>query len=117
MLGIMAYNAKHNQYGCLDEHEVLRHSDVELCAMGALAFLFFSIFHVAGLNPSAHWFMPDLNSRNFREYGRRPWYNHHIFFSTKPEVGLTYEGEFLCRDCVEPADVACSILQPGEADA
>ncbi|GBE80419.1 hypothetical protein SCP_0301340 [Sparassis crispa] len=42
-------NAKHNQQGRLDEHGAIRHREVELCPVRALAFLFFGFFHVLHL--------------------------------------------------------------------
>jgi hypothetical protein len=40
----LAGNVKHNQTGRTDEYGAFRHRKVELCPVGALAFLFFAYF-------------------------------------------------------------------------
>ncbi|GBE87700.1 hypothetical protein SCP_1103770 [Sparassis crispa] len=46
VLAALADNAKHNQEGRLDEHGTIRHRNVRVCPVGALAMLFFIVFHV-----------------------------------------------------------------------
>lgn len=87
----MATNAKHNQHGRLDEHGIMRHSDVQVCAVGALAFLLWATFHVTNFTPAADEFTSNFASTNSGPFGERRWYAYHVFFGTKPEVKMTYE--------------------------
>ncbi|KAF7324058.1 hypothetical protein MKEN_00628200 [Mycena kentingensis (nom. inval.)] len=80
-LAIIANQAKHNQIGRVEEHAAFRHRIVELCPIGALGFLYFSIFHV--LNIPVPDFAPDFNDPKFGDWGRRDWYNLHVFSTSK----------------------------------
>ncbi|KAL1710337.1 hypothetical protein EV121DRAFT_266619 [Schizophyllum commune] len=51
---------KHIQDGRVEEHAALRHRDVELCCVGAMALYLFALFHIAG-NPRPV-FAPDFSS-------------------------------------------------------
>jgi hypothetical protein len=80
----LADNAKHNQTGRTDEHGALRHRKVELCPVGAVAFLFFTHFHVLGSPVPS--FEPDFTT----EYGRHEWYEYHVFYTTSVRSEMTY---------------------------
>lgn len=91
ILAALANNAKHNQYGRLDEHGIMRHRHVDVCPVGALALLFFAIFHVLQLPSPA--FAPDLTDPSYGQHGRRDWYQYLVFFVKKPDQPMTYESK------------------------
>ncbi|KAJ7048605.1 hypothetical protein C8F01DRAFT_1266940 [Mycena amicta] len=72
---------KHNQTGCVDEHAVFRHRIVELCAVGAIAFFYFSHFHI--LNNTIPGFALDFTDPGYGDYGRWDWYTLHVFSISK----------------------------------
>lgn len=88
-LVILADNAKHNQTGRTDEFGALRHRVPELCSIGALAFLFFAIFHIQ--EPPNLDFKPDFSDKNYGEYGRRDWYRWFVFTTTGITSPMSYE--------------------------
>src|SRR5262245_52643368 len=77
----LADNAKHNQTGRVDEHGALRHRLPELCGVGALAMLFFAMFHI--LDHPLPDFSPDFAAQDCGQYGVRPWYQYHVFWPTR----------------------------------
>lgn len=88
-LAALADNAKHNQTGRTDEHGALRHRQVELCAVGGLAMLFFAYFHI--LETPVPDFSPDFLDDKFGEWGRREWYQYHVFSTKDLKSEMTYE--------------------------
>ncbi|KAJ3502645.1 hypothetical protein NLJ89_g8791 [Agrocybe chaxingu] len=76
-LGFLADQAKTNTSGRVDEHALFRHRHPELCGFGALAFFFFSYFHILKKPPPE--FAPDFCDVEHSEYGRRDWYGHFLF--------------------------------------
>jgi hypothetical protein len=93
VLAALADNAKHNQTGRVDEHGAIRHAQVELCPVGALACLFFAHFHILGCAPPN--FAPDFSNKDYGEYGHRKWYEYHVFYTSCPTKEMTYESEWL----------------------
>ncbi|GBE83165.1 hypothetical protein SCP_0502120 [Sparassis crispa] len=89
VLAALADNAKHNQQGRLDEHEAICHREVELCPVGALAFLFFGFFHVLHL-PLPN-LLPDFEDNACGEYGRGDWYGYHVFWGKQPAAAMSYD--------------------------
>lgn len=91
----LADNAKHNQMGRVDEHGALRHRVTELCGVGALAMLFFAHFHIMA-RPVPD-FSPNFEGPDSGEYGHRPWYKYHVFYSTArggdPEQPMSYDSQ------------------------
>ena len=74
---MLANNAKHNQHGRVDEHGVMRHRQVELCPVGAMALLFFTHFHRNSV--PAPDFEPQFDQPEYSEYGHQAWYNNYLF--------------------------------------
>ncbi|GLB45911.1 hypothetical protein LshimejAT787_3700140 [Lyophyllum shimeji] len=89
VLVALADNGKTNQSGRVDEFGAFRHRRVELCAVGSLAMLFFGYFHILGM--PAPDFMPDFTANGYGEYGRRAWYEYHVFSTTTPESQMSYD--------------------------
>jgi hypothetical protein len=91
VLAALADNAKHNQHGRVDEHSVIQHCQVELCAIGALAFMFFGHFHVLDCPPLK--FAPDFANKQYGEYGHREWYSHHVFYAGSTMREMLYDSK------------------------
>ena len=88
----LADNAKHNQTGRVDEHGTMRHRTVELCSVGAIAMLFFGVFHIR--KDAVPDFKPDFSHADYGEYGRRAWYDIAVFPSSKSlTTQMSYESE------------------------
>ena len=85
----MADNAKHNKDGRVDEHGALRHRNVNLCPVGALAMMFFAYFHVLSL--PVPQFEPDFTNTNYGEYGYRLWYEYYVFSGEKVDKQMSYD--------------------------
>ena len=68
---------KHIQDGRVEEHAALRHRDVELCCVGAMALYLFALFHITGSPRPV--FAPDFSSTEAGEFGRREWYALYVF--------------------------------------
>ncbi|TFY73269.1 hypothetical protein EWM64_g10743, partial [Hericium alpestre] len=92
VLGIYSDNAKHNQQGRVDESGVIRHRLVELCPVGAIAFLFWAHFHVQSAAVPA--FAPDFSDKGFGQYGRRDWYAHHLFWGKDINQSMSYDNHY-----------------------
>jgi hypothetical protein len=90
---VLADGAKHNQQGRVDEHGALRHRFVDHCAVGAFALLLFSHFHVLGL-PVPN-FAPDFDDDSCGEFGRRQWYDYHMFWAQSIESEMCYDSVYL----------------------
>ncbi|KAJ7826689.1 hypothetical protein B0H14DRAFT_3467517 [Mycena olivaceomarginata] len=89
-LTLIADNAKHNQNGRAEEYGAFRNRLVELCPVGAISALYFVWFHV--LNCAVPNFAPDFSDRSYGQYGRRQWYQFHVFCPAKqPEKSMTYD--------------------------
>lgn len=85
--------SKTNTSGRVDEHGAFRHRHVELCAVGALAILYWVHFHVLGKRPPI--FAPDYADKNFGEFGRRQWYDIYVFPSSQgDDIQMLYKSEF-----------------------
>lgn len=54
-----------------------------------MAFLFFTHFHIT--NAPTPSFAPAFGEKNFGQYGKRDWYQHHVFFAGDPTVAMKYE--------------------------
>lgn len=93
VLGCLADNAKTNQSGRVDEHGVIRHRIVELCPVGAIAMMFFAYFHIER-HPVPD-FAPTFDIPGFGEYGRRSWYENHVFFASNVTSEMTYQSTLL----------------------
>ncbi|KAJ6499781.1 hypothetical protein DFH09DRAFT_1289918 [Mycena vulgaris] len=91
VLGALADNAKHDQTGRVDEHDVLRHKHVELCGVGAFAMMFFGYFHIA--ENSVPDFSPNFSDTTYGEYGRRDWYTYHVFSTGIGTKEMSYQGQ------------------------
>jgi hypothetical protein len=89
VLAALADNAKHNQTGRVDENGALRHRDVEVCPVGALAALFFAHFHILSLPPPK--FEPDFSDNTFGEFGQREWYGNYVFWAKDPTTKMSYD--------------------------
>jgi len=89
VLAALADNAKHNQHGRVDEHGVIRHHQVELCAVGALALMFFGHFHVLDRPPPS--FAPDFANKQYGEYGHREWYSNYVFYAGSTTKEMSYD--------------------------
>ncbi|KAK7053517.1 hypothetical protein R3P38DRAFT_3254085 [Favolaschia claudopus] len=87
-----ADQSKSNKTGRVDEHGAFRHFDVTVCPVGAIAFFFYTHFHI--LKASVPDFAPDFDDDEFGEYGHRQWYDLHLFSSamdcTKEMVYATH---------------------------
>lgn len=96
-MAILADNAKHNQTGLTDEHGAIRHREVELCPVGAVAMVLWATYHVRG-HPTPD-FVPDFADPMFGEFGRRDWYQHRLFFTStgSPTDLMQYKSESLLR--------------------
>lgn len=101
-LVILADNAKHNQEGRIDEHGAFRHRLVELCPIGALAALFFGVFHITKV-PLPD-FKPDFSYPGFGEYGRREWYEYYAFPTKNMTKAMSYDSMSIhvCIFCSMP---------------
>jgi hypothetical protein len=64
---------------------------VELCPIGALAMKFFAHFHIQ--KQPVPDFSPVFNEPGFGEYGRRDWYNNHVFFAANIASEMTYQSK------------------------
>jgi hypothetical protein len=73
----------------VDEHGALRHRNVHLCPVGALAIMFFTYFHV--LSRSVPSFEPDFMNLDYGEYGHRPWYEYFVFFGERVNKSMSYD--------------------------
>ncbi|GBE82271.1 hypothetical protein SCP_0406550 [Sparassis crispa] len=93
-LVFMANNGKTNQNGRTDEFGAFRHRLVELCSIGSIALQFFSHFHIQN-NPLPS-FGADVTDRNFGEYGRRNWYQYHVFYALRLDMPMSYETHCSC---------------------
>ncbi|KAF9063616.1 hypothetical protein BDP27DRAFT_1367866 [Rhodocollybia butyracea] len=60
-------NGKHNKEGRIEKHAAFRHLHPEMCAIGALAFYFFSEYHILGKSPPN--FAPDFDDPDASELG------------------------------------------------
>ncbi|KAF9232053.1 hypothetical protein BU15DRAFT_67816 [Melanogaster broomeanus] len=89
VLAALADNAKHNQVGRVEENGALRHRDVKVCAVGAIAMLFFAHFHI--INQPVPSFEPDFETQDFGEYGFREWYSYHVFWTKSVSEQMSYE--------------------------
>jgi hypothetical protein len=85
----LADNAKHNKDGRVDEHGALRHQEVNLCPVGAIAMMFFTYFHALSLPVPR--FEPDFMNVNYGEYGYRPWYEYYVFSGEKVDKQMSYD--------------------------
>jgi hypothetical protein len=93
VLAALADNAKHNKDGRVDEHGALRHRDVNLCPVGAIAVMFFTYFHILSLPVPR--FEPDFTNANYGEYGHRPWYEYYVFSGEKVDKQMSYDSTHL----------------------
>lgn len=91
VLAALADNAKHNQVGRVEEHGALRHRYMKVCAVGAVAMLFFAQFHI--LNRHLPNFEPDFQNPEFGEWGSREWYRYHVFWTKSELERMSYESE------------------------
>lgn len=73
----------------MDEHGALRHRNVNLCPVGALAMMFFAYFHVLSL--PVPQFEPDFTNTNYGEYGYRLWYEYYVFSGEKVDKQMSYD--------------------------
>ncbi|OBZ74698.1 hypothetical protein A0H81_05426 [Grifola frondosa] len=89
VLAALADNTKHNQNGHLNEHGALQHYHIDVCPIGSIAFLYFSIFHILSLPPPD--FVPDFTDSNYGQYSHHGWYKNHIFFMRAPEKAMSYD--------------------------
>jgi hypothetical protein len=89
VLAALADNAKHNKDGRVDEHGALRHRNVNLCPVGALAMMFFAYFHV--LSRPVPCFEPDFMNPDYGEYGYRLWYEYYVFSGEKVNKSMSYD--------------------------
>ncbi|KAK7013279.1 hypothetical protein R3P38DRAFT_3207375 [Favolaschia claudopus] len=78
---LRADQSKVNTDGHVDEHGALRHVNVVVCPIGAIALYFFVHFHVIGA--PAPDFTPQFDEPGYGEYGKRDWYGLHIFSTAK----------------------------------
>jgi hypothetical protein len=92
---VLADNAKHTQTGRVDEHGVLRHKHADLCGVGTIAIMLFGYFHIAR-HPVPD-FAPNFSDIEYGEYGRRDWYNYHVFSTGIGTSEMSYQGENICR--------------------
>ena len=90
---MLADGAKHNQQGRVDEHGAFRHRLVDHCPVGGAAFLLFAHFHVLG-SPVPE-FTPDFKDESCGEYGRRKWYDYHMFWAQSIESEMCYDSAYL----------------------
>lgn len=78
--------------GKVDEHGAFHHRNEELCAIGALAMLFFAYFHVLMKEPPS--FIPDYSDPQFGQFGRRPWYEWYVFPSSEGDnLPMSYQSK------------------------
>ncbi|KAI0088513.1 hypothetical protein BDY19DRAFT_906536 [Irpex rosettiformis] len=91
VLAMMSLNAKHNQHGRLDEHGVMRHLNVQVCAVGALAFLFWAMFHVMDFSSTEAELQPDFTATDCGPFGLHEWYSYYVFFGNNRKVKMTYD--------------------------
>lgn len=75
----------------MDEIGTIRHSNVEVCAVGALAMLFFAHFHIQHASPPT--FAPDFDCPKYGEYGHRPWYDFRVFCGEDPNKDMSYDSK------------------------
>lgn len=76
----------------MEEHGAFRHRNAELCSIGALALLFYVHFHV--LRKPVPQFAPDFTDPDFGEYGRRSWYENHVFPSSEGDtISMSYQSK------------------------
>ena len=75
----------------MDEHGVIRHHQVELYAVGALAFMFFGHFHVLDHLPSN--FAPNFANKQHGKYGHQEWYSHYVFYARSTTKEMLYDSE------------------------
>ncbi|KAF7330285.1 hypothetical protein MVEN_02466400 [Mycena venus] len=78
---LRADQSKVNTNGRVDEHGAFRHINVALCPIGAIAFFFFSHFHI--IEAPVPNFAPNYDNPNYGDYGHRQWYELFLFSSTK----------------------------------
>ncbi|KAJ8488942.1 hypothetical protein ONZ45_g13777 [Pleurotus djamor] len=81
---------KTNTSGRIDEHGAFRHRSPDLCAVGALAFYFFSWFHILDKSPPN--FEPSFSGDGADEYGNREWYKIKLFPGAEGDTSeMSYE--------------------------
>ncbi|KAF8586691.1 hypothetical protein K439DRAFT_1614921 [Ramaria rubella] len=90
-LHILVDNAKHNQNSKIEEQGAIRHCIPALCAIGALAMHFFSLFHMTGqslrLEPD---FSVEAHEARFGEFGHCEWYAYKAFFASDIMQTMSY---------------------------
>jgi hypothetical protein len=97
---------KTNKTGRLDEHGIFRHRHVELCAVGAVGFYFFSHFHI--LQTAIPDFTPDFDNPKYGEFGHRPWYDRLLF----PGKSNTEEMSYLSKCSLNSVRFLSLTLEP-----
>ena len=67
--------------------------EVDLCPVGAVAFLLFVHFHV--LRKPVPSFVPDFEDERYGMYGRRDWYDYYLFQPDADHMdeAMKYDGE------------------------
>ncbi|KAJ6565000.1 hypothetical protein DFH09DRAFT_1363966, partial [Mycena vulgaris] len=90
VLGALADNAKHDQTGRVDEHDVLRHKHVELCGVGTFAMMFFGYFHIAENSvPDFSPNSPTLPTARTKEMSYQAHHDRIIQMHTANDVSIT----------------------------
>ena len=62
-----------------------------MCSIGALAAHFFGYFHV--LKSPVPDFSADVTDKRFGEYGRRDWYQNHVFWGADITAEMSYDSK------------------------
>ncbi len=88
-LVFLANQGKTNSDGRIEEHAAFCHHIPELCSVGATGLLFFGYFHV--LKKPVPDFIPDFS---VGEYGKREWYQFHVFNSGSQLEEMSYDSKF-----------------------
>jgi len=91
ILAVLADNAKYNKDRQVDEHGALRHRNVNLCPVGALAIMFFTYFHIYSCPVPS--FEPDFTNLAYGEYGHRSWYENYVFSGEKVNKPMSYDSK------------------------
>ncbi|KAF8575521.1 hypothetical protein K439DRAFT_1623538 [Ramaria rubella] len=90
-LRILCNNGKHNQSGKVEEQGMIQHHIPALCAIGALAMHFFTLFHMArqplALEPD---FSQAAQEAGFGKYSCREWYDYKTYFAADISQPMSY---------------------------
>ncbi|KAF8271490.1 hypothetical protein EI94DRAFT_1698201 [Lactarius quietus] len=86
---VLSQHNCHGQQGHIDEHGTLQYQVIEVCPIGAIARLFFAVFHIMKqLLPN---FKPNFTMNGYEKYGLCKWYDYHVFADHLKQVSIMHK--------------------------